>query len=125
MKRRVNFFSLSSPPKFANVLLYCLLLAISFLVLFQVITDLQVFHSPGIGIANQIHFSHRILSRNADIDTINSHKLVNISSWKPSIYYSQQCSPSMTNRSWLPDILLGHCSLKPFSDVLHRLCESF
>ena len=86
-------------PNLTNVVLHCLLLAISFMVLFQVTTNPQVFHSPGTDIANGIHFSLPQLSRNTDFDTINSHKPVNISSWKHPKYYSQQCALSPTNSS--------------------------
>ena len=95
------------------------------MVLFQVLTDSQVFHSPCSDIANQLHSSLPQLSRNPAFDTINSHKPVNISSWQYAIYYSQQRFLSLTYSSWLPDILLGHSYLKPFSDDLNHLCESF
>ena len=74
-------------PSLKNIVLHCLLLEISFMVLFQVITDPQSFYSPCIDIANRIHFSLPQLSRNADVDTINSHRLVNISSWQHAIYH--------------------------------------
>ena len=94
-----------------NVVLHCLLLAISFMVLFQVQTDSQVFHFPCIDIANRIHFSLPQLSRTPAFDTINSHKPVNISSWQHAIHYSQQRFLSSTYSSWLLDILLGHSYL--------------
>ena len=40
-----------------NVILHCVLLAISFIVLFQVLTDSQVFHPLYMDTANRIHFS--------------------------------------------------------------------
>ena len=95
------------------------------MVLFQVLTDSQVFHSPYMDTANRIHFSLPQLSRTPSFDTIDSHKQVNISSWQHIIYYSQQRFLLSAYSSWLQDILLGHSYLKPFSDVLNRLCESF
>ena len=70
-----------------NVILNCVLLAISFMVLFQVLTDSQVFHSPYMDTANRIHFSLPQLSRTPSFDTIDSHKQVNISSWQHIIIY--------------------------------------
>ena len=107
-----------------NVVFHYLLSAICFMVLFQVLTDSHVFHSPCIDIAHRIPFSLPQLSRNPAFHTINSHKPVNISSWQHAIYYSQQRFLSQTYSSWLPDIL-GHSYLKSYiihsSVFYHRL----